>query len=231
MRFIIPFFLHDTRNKRSRKLDRFQRFLPLFHRIYIVFEKKVETRYIGDFFFFFTITQHSIYKFFTIRTRARRRERRYRDSVPSFEEDCSRLFSSRGRGKNEKVSNLIRARITSPDASRGFPSGATLCLYTIIGVWDPGVPLSVFSAPLDSGTPHCNLSELQFAQLRSPSSSWILPRILPQKDHNIYFRDYFHRSVIALFIRRLIDPGFFSFYSISTRNSIEKSLLRSTSRF
>lgn len=57
------------------------------------------------------------------------------------------------------------------------------------------------------------------------SATWILP----QKDHNIiYFRDYFHRSVIALFIRRLIDPGFFSFYSISTRNSIEKSLLRFT---
>lgn len=196
----------------------------------------METRYIGDFFFFFTITQHSIYKFFTIRTRARRRERRYRDSVPSFEEDCSRLFSSRGRGKNEKVSNLIRARITSPDASRGFPSGATLCLYTIIGVWDPGVPLSVFSAPLDSGTPHCNLSELQFAQLRSPSSSWILPRILPQKDHNIYFRDYFHRSVIALFIRCLIDPGFFSFFHfirflLETRSKNRCFVSRSTSRF
>lgn len=109
--------------------------------------------------------------------------------------DCSRA-EGEGKGKNEKVSNLIRVRITSPDASRRFPSGATLCLYTIIGVWDPGVPLSVFSAPLDSGTPHCNLSELQFAQLRSLESG--LRHGSSFKNHNIRFRDYFHRSVAAL---------------------------------
>lgn len=49
---------------------------------------------------------------------------------------------------------------------RGFPSGQ-LYARTIIGVWVPGVPLSVFTAPLDGGTPHCNLSELQFALLCS----------------------------------------------------------------
>lgn len=119
--------------------------------------------------------------------------------------DCSRA-EGEGKGKNEKVSNLIRVRITSPDASRRFPSGATLCLYTIIGVWDPGVPLSVFSAPLDSGTPHCNLSELQFAQLRSLESG--LRHGSSFKNHNIRFRDYFHRSVAALSSVANFPPSF-----------------------
>lgn len=79
--------------------------------------------------------------------------------------------------KKEKVWNLIRARITStrsrgPD--RGFPNGQ-LYACTIIGVWDPGVPLSVFSAPLVGGTPHCNLSELQFALLCSACSRRLPP--------------------------------------------------------
>lgn len=151
--------------------------------------------------------------------------------------DCSRA-EGEGKGKNEKVSNLIRVRITSPDASRRFPSGATLCLYTIIGVWDPGVPLSVFSAPLDSGTPHCNLSELQFAQLRSLESG--LRHGSSFKNHNICFRDYFHRSVAALSSVANFPP-FFSSHSIPPlllplrgsetryppRLSIEKSFLRS----
>lgn len=74
--------------------------------------------------------------------------------------------------KEAKVTNLIRTWITSTRgpvdrrADRSFPSGQ-LYARTIIGVWDPGVPLSVFSAPLDGGTPHCNLSELQFALLCS----------------------------------------------------------------
>lgn len=149
--------------------------------------------------------------------------------------DCSRA-EGEGKGKNEKVSNLIRVRITSPDASRRFPSGATLCLYTIIGVWDPGVPLSVFSAPLDSGTPHCNLSELQFAQLRSLESG--LRHGSSFKNHNICFRDYFHRSVAALSSVANFPP-FFSSHSIPPlllplrgsetryppRLSIEKSFL------
>lgn len=193
------------------------------------------------FFFFFYAQQHSVYMNFSRFTRARtkcqiggRRQtsrRRLRDSVPSFEEVCSIVLEQgeRGRGKNEKVSNLIRVRITSPDASRRFPSGATLCLYTIIGVWDPGVPLSVFSAPLDSGTPHCNLSELQFALLSSPEFGLVDPppdlliRILFFKNH-IYFRDPFlHRSVVALllFVANRHWTYFFFFSFLSSFHSIE----------
>lgn len=224
MRFIISFFFFSryTVEKKTVGRERGASILPFNGSFSLSSRKKwkLDTSAVssGVFFFFFYAQQHSVYMNFSRFTRARtkcqiggRREtsrRRLRDSVPSFEEVCSIVLEQgeRGRGKNEKVSNLIRVRITSPDASRRFPSGATLCLYTIIGVWDPGVPLSVFSAPLDSGTPHCNLSELQFALLSSPEFGLVDPppdlliRILFFKNH-IYFRDPFlHRSVVALLL-------------------------------
>lgn len=189
VRFIIAFFLFFaiyTDKPRTGSSIAFNGSLSL-SPVYIVFARKMETRYTN----------------FSRFTRARTNRRgegnvsisRFGSVLRGGLLDCSRA-EGEGKGKNEKVSNLIRVRITSPDASRRFPSGATLCLYTIIGVWDPGVPLSVFSAPLDSGTPHCNLSELQFAQLRSLESG--LRHGSSFKNHNICFRDYFHRSVAAL---------------------------------
>lgn len=135
--------------------------------------------------------------------------------------DCSRP-GGEGKGKNEKVSNLIRVRITSPDASRRFPSGATLCLYTIIGVWDPGVPLSVFSAPLDSGTPHCNLSELQFAQLRSLEFRGSATELAtdPSLKTIISISVIISTDPLSLYYPSLIDTGFFLFFVPFDRQSL-----------
>lgn len=178
VRFIIAFFFSSryiriNRQSRTGSSIAFNGSLSL-SPVYIVFARKMETRYTN----------------FSRFTRARTNRRgegnvsisRFGSVLRGGLLDCSRA-EGEGKGKNEKVSNLIRVRITSPDASRRFPSGATLCLYTIIGVWDPGAPLSVFSAPLDSGTPHCNLSELQFAQLRSLESG--LRHGSSFKNHNI----------------------------------------------
>lgn len=80
----------------------------------------------------------------------------------------SRWSREKGKGLefNSSPDNEYGGAARPRGPNRRFPSGQ-LYARTIIGVWDPGVPLSVFSAPLDSGTPHCNLSELQFALLCS----------------------------------------------------------------